>query len=164
MMTGYILAQKNYSFFGKQIRKLTNCEYNHIGMFVDEDNVVEAKMIGVSKTPLSTFEKYRDEGKIEFDLFKFKRLTERKKWGMITFLNDQVGKKYDMLQMLVVGIMIFFGFNRKIGPFEIKDAFTCSELIAEAAHSVGIEFTRDIHKDGLTPADILNSDLVAKVG
>ena len=164
MRTGYILAQKNYSFFGNQIRKLTKCEYSHVGVFVDEDNIVEAKMTGVAKTPFSTFEKYRVEGKIEFDLFKFKRITERKKWGMITFLNDQVGKRYDMLQMVVVGFMIAFNFNRKIGPFEINDAFTCSEIVAEAANSVGIQFSTLIDVDGITPADTLNSDLVAKVG
>lgn len=163
MKEGYLIFIRNYSWFGNRIRQLTNCEYNHVGIFIDERNIIEARFVGVEKTPLDKFLGLVIERKLDFDIYKFKNISERQLGIMLRFIKKEVGRKYDFIQMLNLGLFLFFGVKRDLEPIDNSKKWFCSELIAEGAYEAGIRFHENIDPDNITPADMLNSGLLEKV-
>ena len=60
-MKGNLLFVKNYTWLGNRIRSLTNSEFNHIGIFVDNNELVEATLFGgVVQSSLDKFKQLKD--------------------------------------------------------------------------------------------------------
>ena len=155
--TGDLLLVKNYSFIGNMIRKILDSEYNHVGLFVTDDEVIEATFKGVYKTDISKFEELRDKNKLEFNIYRFREITETQLILMIDYALGNVGMKYDFWQLITLYLFFLLHINRKIEPIDVCNAWICSELIGESAEHAGIRFQGNVDSDNITPKDIYTS-------
>jgi uncharacterized protein YycO len=162
-MRGDIILVKNYSFLGRQIRKVTGGNYNHVGMFISNNKLIEAMFSGVKITDITGYEIARAEGKLDFDIYRFKNISQHQIDTTTSFLLDQVGCKYDFLQLLSIFIFFVFHINRTIEPIDIRKAFICSELIAKALEIANIKISEEVDVDNITPFDIEYSEKLEKI-
>ena len=164
MISDLILVRTN-TFIGKKIREITNSYYNHVGMFIDDENIIESKNgVGVIITPFKKFKELKAKNKIDFAIYRFKqplKLNELKMVG--EYLRSQVGKKYDIMQFLSLLIFFIFHVDRNVNPIDIENAFICSELIGKALALINIFFIQEIELDNLTPKDIEDSSIIEKL-
>jgi len=158
-MTGNILFVRHYSWVGKQIRELTKGYYNHVGLMISNDLIIEASFKGVKITKLETYKYLAKKGKVEYCIGKVKGISNAQIDGACKYAFKQVGTKYDFLQFLSLFFFMLFHLNRKVEPIDCRYAFICSELVAKSYDSVGINFN-NIDLDVITPADIERSTIV----
>ncbi|MBN1467738.1 MAG: hypothetical protein JW924_03350 [Fusobacteriaceae bacterium] len=162
-MKGDILAVKHYSWMGSRIRKATNCDYNHVAMFIDDEWIVEATFAGVKKTNIDDYIKRQKQNKLSLSIFRINDLTEKQLNLMCLFLEDQIGTKYDFIQLIVLWVFLVLGISRRLEPIDNSHKWICSELIAESAYNAGIRFSEKVDPDCTSPADILYSKKVKKL-
>jgi len=165
METNIILVKSN-NFIGKQIRKITDSKYNHIGIFIKENKIIESSF--TKGVIITSFDKYKEQAKnnkLSFDIYKFKKPILEKEWSIARdYLLKQVGNKYDIMQVISLFIFFMLHINRKnVEPIDIEKAFICSELIGKACDKINIKFTEEVDLDNLTPKDIETSDIIEKI-
>ncbi|RLI54441.1 MAG: hypothetical protein DRP09_13030 [Candidatus Thorarchaeota archaeon] len=160
---GDLLLVRNYSWVGGRIRQLTNSPYNHVGMFVTPRIVAEAKFSGVALTPLSKFIQSKQKGKLDFAVWRWKNVTPKQIEIMVDYVEQQVGCKYDFLQLLCLGVYIILGVPLTIEPIDLRHSWICSELVAEAADTAKIRLSDKIDPDNTAPGDIVKSGLLYRV-
>ena len=164
MKKGNIILIRSYDFTGHQIRRVTGGTYNHVGLFVTDNIIIESNPgKGVILTPFDVYKKQEALNKCDYAIYKFIHLGPVEIESVITFLLDKVGSKYDFLQLLSLFIFFIFNITRRIEPIDIRNAFICSELLAEAVESIGVRFVSHIDSDNITPTDIEKSIIVAKI-
>lgn len=157
---GDILFIKTYDIVGSAIRKFTNCDFNHCGIFIDENNVVEARPSGTKKTTfLEYLARYRKH-KIQYALGGVKEITPDGIEKMTKFMESKIGTPYDFLQVTTIGLWILFGWYTKYNVADVKWAWSCSELVAKAMEQAGytVKQTKDLNN--VTPADVYRSEHV----
>ena len=164
-MRSNLLLVRTNTFVGKKIRGITNSYYNHVGIFIDDETIIESKNgVGVILTPFKKFKELKAKNKIDFAIYRFKQpLTDNEFAVIESYLRSQVGKKYDIMQFLSLLIFFIFHVNRKVNPIDIENAFICSELIGKALALVNIFFIQEIELDNLTPKDIEDSSIIEKL-
>jgi len=163
MRKGNLILVRHYNLMSSLIRKITKSEFNHIGIFVDEENIVEVKFGGVAKTSFLDFEMAKAENKLDYAIYKIKDITEEQINIMTTFANTEIGAKYDFAQFISIGLMLLTGCTRRIEPFDNSNRWICSELISDGAYFAGIEFYENIDPDNMSPGDIAKSPIVERV-
>jgi len=57
---------------------------------------------------------------------------------MITYAQKELGKEYNFLELLIIGIKIIFNKVIKLKNFK-DDRLICSQFVADVYHSIGIE-------------------------
>ena len=117
MQKADLLLVRNTGILSARIRALTHCYYNHVGIFVSENEVVEATFRGVYLSPLSKFDELVKKGEAEYCVLRYSGITEEQQNKVCEFVKSQVGHKYDILQLIWLGIYIIFGINRKHSTF-----------------------------------------------
>ena len=165
MMKCDIILVRNYSFVGKKIRQMTNGYYNHVGIFIDNDTIIESSLFkGVKTIKFEKYKQLQEDKKLVFDIFKLKKsLSSIEQQTVIAYLLSKIGNKYDVMQFLSLLVFFLFNINRNTKPIDIEKAFICSELLGKAFNKVNISFKKDIDLDNLTPKDIENSSIIEKV-
>ncbi|MHA1304500.1 MAG: YiiX/YebB-like N1pC/P60 family cysteine hydrolase [Candidatus Heimdallarchaeaceae archaeon] len=159
-MIGKLLFVKNNSLIGSWIRRVTNSEYNHVGIFVSKDNIIESRFVGVEETPFSRFKLLKEQKKLDYKIYRIKPEFQKYVDKIIFFVRMQLGKKYDFIQMLALYIFLLFRIKRTIEPIEYGERWLCSELIAEAFEYSGLKIYKEIDSDQITPGDLLRSDFI----
>jgi len=163
-MKGCVLAVKNKGWLSWLIRKIIKCDYNHVGVFVDDERVVESTFRGVYITPFEVFKKRKENGEIyDYAVFEVIGVSEEQKEKVAQYVLNEVGGGYDLVQLFNIGLFMFLNIARIVEPIDIRHAWVCSELVAEAYESVGIRFIEDVDPDLITPADIVCSKLVRRI-
>lgn len=162
-MTTKILLIKNYDLIGRFIRWWTHSEYNHVALFIDNNYVIESRLSsGVVKTDFEEYCQKQFDNKLDFAIYEVKNLTITDKEKIIQFVVNQLGKGYDILQVLCIGLFYLIPFLRKYEPFD-KSGWVCSELVAEAFYQANIKFSDNVDPDNITPKDICESELVQRI-
>jgi uncharacterized protein YycO len=161
---GNILFTRNYDWNSNRIRKIIKCDYNHIGLFISENEIVEATFKGVVKSPLTKFTDKQAKKQLDFVVCQISDITEEQVNKACEFALNQVGKRYDFIQMLCIGLMTIFHINKKIEPIEFGKKWLCSELIGESFDNANFLFVENVDPDNVSPADILNSPFVSRIG
>lgn len=162
-MKGNLILVKNYRFFSNLIRKITKSEYNHIGLFVSDDTIVEALFGGVHTNSYSQFKKAKAKKKLDYAIYTIKDISDKQIEKMTNFALDKVGTKYDFIQFICIAFMFFFKITRRIEPIEEGRKWICSELMAESAYEAGIRFQDNVDPDNTTPGDIASSSIVERI-
>jgi len=164
-MKGCLILIRNSGIVSKLIRKLTHSEWNHVGIFENNNHIIESTFRnGVVRTKFINFLEEKKQGKIEnFDIYKIKDITEDQKNIMVQFIIERIGHKYDFFQFICLGLMLLVGLTRKIEPIDDTNKWLCSELIAEGAYQAGIKFHENIDPDNITPGDIVSSKITIKI-
>ena len=163
MRKGNLILVKHHDFISSIIRFITKSTYNHIGIFVDEENIVEAKMSGVAKTSLNYFKREKANGKLTYSVYEIKGITEAQVDVICYIILSELNSKYDFLQLLSLGFLFLIHKQKKTNPLDDNRRWICSELIADAAKTVGISFYDDIKTDSLSPGNIADSLITEKI-
>lgn len=120
----------------KLIRTVTSCQWHHVGVVFNDEYVIEARFIGVVKTPLADF---KARGK--YEIIDYEVPDE----GVaLDFALNQLGKQYDF-----AGLISF--------PFRVKwqdpSRWYCSELVAAIAAIGGSPIVR-ANLTSVSPRDL----------
>jgi len=162
-MIGDIILIRTNSWFGRNIRKVTKGYYNHVGIFVAKDKIVEASMWGVKLVSIEKFNKQKDKGHITYNIFRIKNTTDQQKLDMVNFALSKVGSPYDFIQLFSLLYIFLNHKNRNLEPIDVPMAYICSELVASAVDNAGLCFNENIDKDCISPTDIAQSQIVEMV-
>ncbi|MHA1437856.1 MAG: YiiX/YebB-like N1pC/P60 family cysteine hydrolase [Promethearchaeota archaeon] len=163
MKKGYLILIKHHNLISSFIRRITNSEYNHVGIFVDEENIIEVKFGGVVKTQFKEFKKAKENKKLEYAIFKIKNITDDQIEIMTTFAKSELGARYDFAQFISIGLILLTGCTKRIEPLDNRNKWICSELISDGAYFAGIKFYENIDPDNISPGDIAKSQIVERV-
>lgn len=146
------------------IRKVTKCEYNHVGLFVSSDEIVEATFRGVVKSPLSKFDDGVKNGILYYTVKRPRILNEKDLQVIIESALEQVGKGYDIPKLIGLAITFLLKLSRKtVVLADLRDAWACSELVSECFFRAGYNLFEDVDYENITPADIYRSKLVEEI-
>ena len=158
MRKGDLIFVKNKGWLFDRVRKVTNSDFDHIAICVSDKYLIEATPTrGVAREKIS---KYAMD---EYEACRLKDEYRDNVNSMVSYCESKLGKKYDLLQVLSLYILIILGIGRTVDPLDVREAFVCSELIGQGAEEAGIIFAEDVAIDRLTPADIYNSDKLEKI-
>lgn len=158
MRRGDLIFVKNRGWLFDRVRRVLKSEFDHIAICCSDTHLVEATPTrGVAKEKISKYDsathsvcRLKDEYRGNLNI-------------MVSYCESKVGKKYDLLQVISLYILIILGIKRTIDPLDIMEAFVCSELIGQGAERADIIFAEGVAIDRLTPADIYNSDKLEKL-
>ena len=155
---GDLIFVKNKGFLFDKIRKLLNCEYDHIGIMLTDNTLIDATPFkGVAVRSLKEF--YN----CNVAFYRLKEDYRKHIEDMLSYCSSNVGCKYDLLQIISLYFLIIFNIKKTFDPLDIARAFVCSELIAQAAEFSGFKFNSYIATDRLTPTDIQYSEVLERV-
>lgn len=162
-MRGYLLVVHNKSLKCKIVQKITKSYFDHIGIFEDAETIIEANLTGVKRTSFKEIQDKAKKNKLEYRIYRIKDITEEQTEIVLNFIEQQVGKKYDLIQLLSIGIMYLLHIARRRPAFDIKQRWICSELIAEGVYEAGLKFSDRFTTDSITPSEIAESPIVELV-
>jgi len=144
------------------IRKATQCQYNHVEMVLNEKECVGAGFGGVKIGSIDEYKRLLSKKKLNFDVYEFDSLkvSDKQIEDILWYIKKQVGRPYDFFQFFCLALFLIMHLNRLIEPIDVRNAWLCSELIAEAAYAAGLEFQLGrVDPDNISPSDIAKSDL-----
>jgi len=145
-----ILAYKGLSWVSKAIRWQTRSPYSHIAIELDDGSVIEAWHIGgVAHNP--SFRTVHTKG-TPVDVFAV--MDKYNYEDVVTFLLDQVGKKYDF------GSIARF-MTRRAEPHD--DKWFCSELAMAGVSKGGVDLLKRIPASHVSPGQMVTSPLLGYV-
>lgn len=124
------------------IRVATWSRWSHVALVCGDGSVIEA--IGFKGVRRISFEE-AIHGSFRFALVEFKNVPEEKNQELIKVLMSQIGKKYDYLGALGIGL------HRN---WQSEDKWICSELIAWGFQQVGIPIFRKEDVSTVSQQDI----------
>lgn len=124
------------------IRVATWSRWSHVALVCGDGSVIEA--IGFKGVRRIPFEE-AIHGSFRFSLVEFKNVSEEKNQELIEVLMSQVGKKYDYLGALGIGL------HRN---WQSEDKWICSELIAWGLQEIGIPLFRKEDVSTVSQQDI----------
>lgn len=134
------------SLISWMIRSLTKSEYSHVEVVVEQGYLGSQYPEGVRLRPLD-YTKPHKECRVVV------RVTPNDKIKVLEWLQQQLGKPYDLTAL--IGILA----NNR--DWKEDDSWFCSELIAAAFVSIGMELIRD-DVSRVTPGDLFKSPLLLK--
>jgi uncharacterized protein YycO len=155
--SGDILMVHNYGLLERAIRIITRSPYNHCGLFISENEIIEATYKGVIISPLS---KFSNSTVKYFDVYRVKGIDKVDITPVLDFAKKQVGAKYDKFQFMRMLLMYMFRISRKKRMPDEEGQWICSELVAESFEQAYILFSSKIKPDNIVPGDIPKSDTV----
>ena len=157
---GDILFIKTYDFVGPIIQKFTHCDFNHVAIFIDENTVVEARPSGIKKTAWADYMARYKKHQVQYAVGEVKDITSDSIDKMINFVVSKIGKGYDFLQVTTIAIWMLMGWYTKYPLGDVKWAWSCSELVAEAIkQGSGLE-VKQTKDPNVSPADIYRSEYI----
>jgi uncharacterized protein YycO len=124
------------------IRTATWSRWSHVALVCGDGTVIEA--IGFKGVRRISFEEAL-HGSFRFALVEFKDVPDEKLQELIEKLNLHIGKKYDYLGALGIGL------HRN---WQSPNRWICSELIAWGLQEIGYPLFRKEEVDNVTQQDI----------
>ena len=155
---GDIVLSKEQSPTSWILRKLTRSQWSHVGIYDGFGKVISAVPFKgvIYKNYGEMFEKCSNVG-----VYRVKDMTKQRADKVIEFCEKHRDTKYDFMQAAVLGWRILTdGLKTNTGDPN-PDNFVCSELVAEAFASIGINFGKI--PDNVLPSTIEKSHLVRRV-
>lgn len=161
-MIGDIILVASNNIIGKLIRWYTKSEFNHVGLLVDNYNIVEATRFGVLCTPINQYIALQKKNKLKFKIYRVSDLNKEDALKVVKFAKKQVGKSYDFIQFICVACLYLWKKVRRIEPIDLS-GWVCSELVAESFYEIGIVFSEEVDPDNITPKDIAQSNIILEI-
>lgn len=158
MKKGDLIFVRNNGWLFNRIRQVTNSEFDHLALCISDSHLIEATPTrGVARAFITKYDstthsvcRFNDEYKSNIDT-------------LVSYCESKLGRKYDLLQVISLYILILLGIKTSTNPLDIREAFVCSELVGQGAEEAGIIFADGVATDRLTPGDIYNSDKLEKI-
>lgn len=160
--TGDVIAFSNWGLIGTIIKIFTQSKICHVGIMIDQENIMEALREGVVITKLSEVLKRRDRIFVcKLDM-RSRLKIEKHKDQLDKFVKQSVGKKYDYWQCIMAGL----DHNLKLTANRTGyKKFFCSELdgaYLQTAKILTLSHLRKLELDtvsDMTPEDICDLDI-----
>jgi uncharacterized protein YycO len=160
---GDILVVHNTGLLNIIIRAITRSKFNHVGLFVSDNEVVEATFNGVFKNPISKFDNLAKDNKCYYSVYRVVGAIDSDVKDITNFAISQIGAKYDEMQIARMLLVYVLRLPRCINYPDKLKKWICSELVAEAFARAGYVFSPDIKPDNIVPGDFPKSSIVEKV-
>lgn len=125
-----IVFYRGTSLISRTITTLSKSRYSHVALVLDDLHTLECDY----KTPTAIrhFD-YKDK---TYDVYELVTpLTDEQRQGILKFIRENLGKKYDWRYIFSRGLNFLFG--TKI--YNHPDRYDCDELIVDAFKSQGID-------------------------
>ena len=157
---GDVLLYEGKGMLSWIIKKFSRSKYSHSGIAAwwnDRLMVMEAIRKGVVVTTLSR-NVSRYHGNVDWYTSKI-NISEKVRNKMIKFAQKELGKEYNFLELLIIGIKIIFHKVIKLKNFK-DERLICSQFVSDVYHSIGIEIKETVAPPFVTPADIAESKVL----
>jgi len=141
-----ILVHGKYDIVSSIIRLFTHSYWNHVGIFVDKNHILEVRGRQIVISPLT---RYAYNKRYDCKIVRIRGLQSDKIKKAIDYMIDITEKGY--FKWVWACILAFFNSTAYL------PRRTCSGLIAEAFASIDFYFRKDKHPNMITPADISKS-------
>ena len=148
-----ILVYNKTSWFHRMVAKVTRYRAGHVAIYVGDGMICEAGGKGVIRRPWKNY-----SSNTRIFIGRHLGLTEKQGLDMMYKCLELEGQKYAYLQLLAIFFQQVFGISKI--PDVSKRAMICSEQVAEIYKAGGIKLSGNKKPHEITPADILNSDML----
>lgn len=154
LRTADIILSYENSFASWLIRKFTKSQWSHVGIYDGLGNFYSAVPFkGVCKQPLPDLERRA--------ICRVKEINDSQRQIVIDFCQENLGKPYDFMQVLLVGWRILTHKIDTNASDPNANKYECSEFVAEMFSRVGVMFGKII--DNVLPETIWASPLVERI-
>lgn len=154
LRAGDLILTSEKSFTSWVVRAITGCQYSHVGIYGGDGNYISAHPVhGVCSVPF--------EGIQEYAQFRVTGLTPQQRAAVVAFCTARIGKTYDYVQILVLFWRIITDSLMTAEGDMCPDSYVCSELVAEAYASIGVNFGRVV--DNVLPGTIIRSERTIRI-
>lgn len=127
---GDVISFRARTLIGKTIGLFTNSDFSHTAAYIGNGKYVHSNQKGVHLSPVS-------ELNIEdIVVLRHKKARNKQLNKAIDWMVGEVGKKYDFLGLVGIGLHILG--LKKGNPWDHKNRYWCSELVADGYLNAGI--------------------------
>ena len=150
---GDLLFYRGDNFFSRVVQSVTNSEYSHVALVID--NLHLAEISWNYKLKIRHLH-YRSNS---LDVYRYHNLGENQKQLMRQFALAALNTQYDYIQTL--GYLVNKLFRTKV----VNDPklFNCSEFISRCYQNAGVYLLANNTDSTVTPADLAKSGLLRKL-
>ena len=148
-----LLLVKGNSFVSKIVKSITKSEYSHCG-FLFGTTTVEADFGGVQVRYIGNYP-------WPYEVREIKGMTWDKHYALHKWCLSQLGKPYDYMKIIGLFFELVFHFSRLRSLLKSKNAFHCSEFVAEGLRHVGLDL--GTATEVMTPSSISCASLLHDV-
>lgn len=158
LQIGDIVFFKRKNFFASLVSRITKSPYSHVAMVIYPGYMIEANWY--KKSNIVAFE-YNPE---YMEAFRIKGgLSHSQQMIVLNKSGKQLGKTYDYPQLFEYVLEYLFKARFFDSFLNSKNLIICSELIDDIYDEISIDLVPDRAKGNVTPADLVNSDLIERL-
>ena len=164
---GDILLISNQTILANMIKRALKCKYSHAGIVMYAEEYVGNNICLVAETTAEGFilKEYARKVLIESENiagFRYIGGLKKKEKDRLKFeIARRMGREYDTIDLIRLGIYYIFGFNLR---YENARKLTCAEAVERCYRAINKPICPDIiNPEDITPKDIQNSRYLKKV-
>lgn len=165
---GDVLLYRGTGWSSWVIQKVTGSPYSHAGVAAWWNTrlmVLEAVGKGVVASPLSENLK-RYHGGVDY-YWCATPIADPQRMQMLDFAQMQLGKEYNLLQVIMSGLRTFFRVKIKNSKGRFKHAagkYFCSQYVSDVYRQAQVDLGIDLSSDRVTPDAIARSPALTLKG
>jgi uncharacterized protein YycO len=147
---GAALFTGGYTPTSWAIRKYLGFKYSHVAMYIGKGNIIEADVGGVQINPMSNYV----DNCLYYGEVIVPKLPEMELSHAVVMVMGRLGDKYDY--KLATGNVLsrlFHQSRKKLGIYDARNAWMCSELMAYGYSEAGVSL-KGLHPNQVTPKDL----------
>ena len=163
-----ILLYRGKGFNAWFIKSLTKGPYSHVALIVNPEMNLGIESNTGHQSGVRAFDLRKLDLK-DVDVYRLKSQYSIEKEAVISYLVAQLGKRYDFLGVIFLGILklvslLTFTIAKPHNWWQKKQDYFCSELVWEAFATNGMDIVPQTGGSDVTsPGDIAKSDLLQPV-
>lgn len=143
---GDIILTSEPTFASWIVQKITGCQYSHVGIYDGNNRYISSVPFkGVCAVRFSTIKDYAQ--------YSVGGITDDERQQIVDFCTAKLGRKYDFIQALFLFWRIITDSLRTNAGDIRPNHYVCSELVAEAYASIGVNFGPIV--DNVLPGTII---------
>lgn len=150
---GDLLLTKGDSRLGFLIKWFTKSKYSHVAIHIENGTCIESHWGGVQLKHISQLDPH--------DVYRHSKHTKAQMNMAIEWMISQLDKGYDFFGVIGIGLALL-GIRRG-NPFDDKNRYWCSELIADGFHKADIPIDIPLGTLFVSPQDLATEDHISKV-
>ena len=149
-----ILYKDGTGWLSKAIRKLTNSQYNHIGIYVGKGYILEALIKGVKLTNVLDPDTYTG-----IDRYRLKTGLKCTHQRMVRVVEKYLDRPYSVFDLVKIWLRIKTGIMFK----KESRRLICSETVSRVYRDLGHDLFPGKNLDYITPEDFVKHKKLRKV-
>lgn len=165
---GDVLLYRGTGWMSWLIQKVTRSPYSHAGVAAWWNTrlmVLEAVGKGVVASPLSENLK-RYHGRVDY-FWCATAIADPQRTQMLDFAQMQLGKEYNLMQVIMNGVRTLLGVRIKNRKGRFKHAagtYFCSQYVSDVYCQANVDLGIDLSSDRVTPESIAKSPALVLKG